>query len=638
MIHRCPHCDIIHLDEEWKTGLCVSCQGPLQEAIQTEPSTEPPPETMPEPSRRPFSAFWLLGSALVVLLIVAALSWHFSQPRNSENTDEHVAKADTKTLPEQKLDQPDQVPQPEVKTQPTPAPVKEPPRPPSDEKQPPEAPSKEKPQLLDKEMAIDFAVEIMTATDILSRKYYRELDEDKLIEWAIRGLFEAAKEKLPPALERSLRKTKPEEGRNHLDLIVGAREMLGPRKELIAPRDADAALQAIFRRLDPYTTLLTPEAMTRLNLAQNGSKVAELGLLVRRLPQSETAEVVTPYKDGPAYKAGLRAGDTITRVRLLDGPDGQPLKAPEEIPPGKLSEEDAECASWGRPGSRVEVTFRQLGSDQLQVVTLVRSKVKKEKVLGFRRKTDDSWDHVLDATKGIYYVRLSDFHGPETARELDLLLKGFTQPKMQGLVLDLRFTGGGLIQTAFDVADVFVPKGLIVEFRSRNLQDGKGRWMSRGKPSHPSVPMVCLINSDTGTCTEVVAAALQDHQRARIVGERTSGKASAQNYFPTNRGTLRVTTSCAHRPNGKPLERFLARENAIDKAGPFVPSPLSDEWGVTPDGGLDVPLSEGERNAVRERFLALSRLSRRSPAEGTVETFRDRQLEKARDALQRDVK
>lgn len=636
MFHRCPHCEIVLLEEEWQTGHCTSCLGPLADAVPA----EPPPAATPAPPKRNPRLFGLRGAVFALLAVAALAAWHFSRPAKPDHSDELDAVAEVQTAPPadtpERKDSKSSQAQPEAIPPPTAEPTQEPPRPTTDENKPPEPATNEKPQAFDKDKAIVFALDIMTVVDLLAKKYHRELDEDQLIDWAIRGLFDAAKESFPPALEQRMRKKAPEEFFKSLDLLAEARVALGNRKELVAPRDVDVGLQAIFCRLDPHTTLLNADAMTRLSLLQNGGSVGELGLLVRRQPRTETAEVVTPYKDGPAYMAGIRAGDTITGVRLLDGPDGQPLQAPEEIAPGTLAEEQGGGASWGPLGSRVAVTVRHPGSDQLQVHTLARSRVKKEKVLGVKRRPDDSWDHVLDPDKGIYYVRLTDFHGPETARELDRLLKGFKQPKLQGLVLDLRFTGGGLIQTAFDVADLFVPNGLIVEFRSHNLQNGKGRWMSRGSGSQTSIPLACLINAETGTCTEIVAAALQDHKRARIVGERTSGKASAQNYFPTERGTLRITTSWAHRPNGKPLNRAMVPDNSLDRKSSFVPSDSTDEWGVTPDKEFVVPLAEAERTALRERFAALVRLSRRDPAGREAGPFSDRQLEKALESLRRD--
>jgi carboxyl-terminal processing protease len=516
-----------------------------------------------------------------------------------------------------------------------PEPGKETPRQTTNRDKPPKAATKEKPPPIDKEEAIAFALDVLSATGTLAEKYHRELDEDRLIVWAIRGLFEAAKVPRPPALERMMWKKSPE-GVDRLDLLIAAREMLGKRKGFAAPKDADAALQRIFRRLDPHTTLLDEDTMTRLSMIQNGDRVGEPGLVVRRQPGSDTALVVTTHKDGPAYQAGIRGGDVITRVRLLDGPDGEALQNPEDVSPATLAEENGR-ASWGPVGSRVEVTVRQPGDASTRLHTLTRARVKKEKVLGFKRRADDSWDHLVDPAQGIYYVRLSDFHGPKTAGELDRLLQGFEQAKMKGLVLDLRFSGSGLIQTAFAVADLFVAGGLIVEFRSRNLQNGRGRWMSRGKGKHTRFPMVCLVNQETGTCTDIVASALQDHHRARIVGERTSGKASAQNYFPTGRGTLRITTSYAYRPNGKPLDRAMAPDITFERgvlAGLLSEkSSESDEWGVTPDNGCVVKLSAAARDALRERFLAAARLSRQEKPARKERAFRDRQLEKALECL-----
>lgn len=626
MFHRCPHCDVVLLEEEWQTGVCVCCDRPFGGEVPAAlPPTESAPTVPPAPPKRKIGVAWLRGAVLAALALAALGIWHSTQPAKRPGPHEqderagieHDASPDTREAKDARTGR-------ENKQEPKRDPdlLTKPPRQSTEPGKPPETTTGEKPQTIDKDKAVAFAVEILTATDILTAKYYRELDEDELTAWAIRGLFQGVRESIPPALDQRMQKKSPGEVLQRLDLLVDAREMLGARKELVAPRDADLALQSIFRRLDPHTTLLDPDAMTRLSLVQNRGGVGELGLIVRRQPQGGAVEVVTPDRDGPAYRAGLRAGDVITRVRLLDGPDGKPLASPEDVAPGTLADEKGGHVSWGPLGSRVEVTVRHPDSELPRAHSLARSRVKKEKLLGIQRRSDDSWDHLLDLRTGIYYVRIADFHGPETARELDLLLKGFAQPKLKGLILDLRFTGSGLIQTAFDVADLFVPNGLIVEFRSRNLLNGKGRWMSKGKGSHTGIPIACLINAEAGTCTEIVAAALQDHKRARIVGERTSGKASAQNYFPTGRGTLRITTSCAYRPSGKPLDRSLSLDNPLG------------EYGVTPDTTFDVLLSAEERSALRERFDASVRLYRRAPANSGEGAFRDRQLQKALESLQ----
>ncbi len=137
----------------------------------------------------------------------------------------------------------------------------------------------------------------------------------------------------------------------------------------------------------------------------------------------------------------------------------------------------------------------------------------------------------------------------------------------------------------------FQLSGLITEFRWRNQGTGPRQGKSQG--SHLRFPMACLINSSSGTCTEIVAACLQDHQRARIVGERTAGKASLQGYFPVQRGTMRITTSHAYRPAGNPLDRTMALADQ------------PDAWGVTPDSGCTVDLPQAERDNLREHLAGL---------------------------------
>lgn len=602
MVRRCPVCQVILLEVEWQAGHCTACSAPLTEGIATEqPSPEPTvPPTQPGLVRRGLEALTLLALGSVLTLLVVGTG----RPEQGD-----PAPGPTPEAPAR----PEVVAQvrPPVVLPPAPELVKEPPHEVVPAPQPPAVVVRPQPQPLGKDKASTFAREITTATEILARKHFRELDEDQLSVWAIRGLYEAAQERIPPELEALF----GQEGLQRSDLLIEARSLLGDRAELTSPRDTEIGLRAICRRLDPHTIYMDAAAMTRLSVLQNSSKVGELGVVVRRQPGSNRVEVVTPYKDSSAYKAGIRAGDLLTRVRLLDDQAGRPLEQPEELDPSLLAEDDG-SAAWGALGSWVEVTVQTPGAEQPRTYVLTRDRVKKERLLGVKRRDDDTWDHVLDAERGIYYVRLTDFHSPDTARALDVLLKSFTQPKLQGLVLDLRFTGSGLIQSAFDVADLFVPNGLIVEFRSRNLLNGKGNWQSRGKAPHAKLPIVCLVNGDAGTCTEIVAAALQDHQRAEIVGERTGGKASAQNYYPLAHGTLRITTSHAYRPSGKPLDWTAAGD------GP-------DAWGVTPDAGCLVPLAAEERTALRERFADALRLSRGEPAKAV----RDRQLERALESL-----
>jgi C-terminal peptidase prc len=472
----------------------------------------------------------------------------------------------------------------------------------------------------DSALATDFAIQISQATGLLAAKYHRELDQNQLMIWAVDGLYRTTARNMPDAIERRLREIGTLKEIDRFTLLADARAALGDRPDLADHKDVTAALKDVFSHLDEHTVVLDSDAMARLRWAQNNAGLGEIGVQVRRRPNSGAVEVLTPYKDGPAYKEGIQSADVITQLKVLDGPDGMPLAEPVAVATDTLTEDDLDHVLRGRPKTRIELAIRRPSQDKPLAFVVSRAWVKKEKLLGVKRQNDDTWDHLLDPTLGIYYVRLLDFQGPETAKELDRLLADFEKQKLGGLVLDLRFAGSGLIQTAADIADLFIDKGVIVEFHKRG--SGLGPWKKSSRPGHLQFPMACLVNAETGACTEIVAACLQDHERAVIVGERTAGKASAQNYFPFDGGTLRITTSFAYRPSGLPLDKSQATPES-----PHV-------WGVTPDSGLAVPLAPEARAALRENLLHQWIISPKDgPQKDTQPAFKDVQLERALEFL-----
>jgi carboxyl-terminal processing protease len=275
--------------------------------------------------------------------------------------------------------------------------------------------------------------------------------------------------------------------------------------------------------------------------------------------------------DTPAYNAGIMAGDAILKI---DGKstDGMRLT-------------DAVALIQGEPGTKVTLTVRS-EDGKTRDVPLERARIQVRSVLGDRRKGDGkSWDFMWDHQEKIGYLRLTGF-GKNTVSEMKEALEELRKQGMRGLVLDLRSNPGGLLKSAKEVSNLFLEKGLIVSIKGDN-QDEEAYHADRheavlGKDS--GVPMAVLINRYSASASEIVAACLQDHHRAIVVGERSYGKGSVQNVIPLTRGqgALKLTTAYYWRPSGKMVHR---EKDARD----------SDDWGVIPD--IVVSLSREERMA-----------------------------------------
>jgi carboxyl-terminal processing protease len=200
---------------------------------------------------------------------------------------------------------------------------------------------------------------------------------------------------------------------------------------------------------------------------------------------------------------------------------------------------------------------------------------------------------------------------------------------MEGLILDLRTNPGGLLSAAVEVSDLFVDGGVIVSTKGRNTRER--RFMANGSGTYGDFPMVILVNSHSASAAEIVSACLQDAGRAKVVGERSFGKGSVQNIIPLEGGAsfLKLTVESYYRPSGGNIHKF---PDMTDE----------DEWGVSPDEGLEVELPPEEYvrwELARRRKDVTSRIARRvveeDQADGEVPP--DRQLDKALEFLRGEL-
>ncbi len=345
-----------------------------------------------------------------------------------------------------------------------------------------------------------------------------------------------------------------------------------PKPVLIA-QFAEASLAA----LDPYTVIVWPRNVQDFEQMMTNEF---MGIGIEISKQQGLLTVSSLLLDTPAFNSTLDAGDVIEYV------DGIPTK--------DMSLACAAKKIKGPAGTKVKLKVRRPDenkkvADKVFDVTITRDRIIVPTVRGWQRTKDGKWLHMLDEESKIGFVRLTSF-STDTAPGLEEALLDLEAEGLKGLILDLRFNTGGLLDSAVDVVDKFVSEDLIVK-----RQPGLGRMASyelaHKKGTHPNYPLVILINSSSASASEIVAGALSDpvHHRAILVGNRTHGKGSVQGITGWLGGgaQLKYTMAHYHLPSGQRVE---SREEA-EKHG-------TNNWGVAPN--VEVKLRSDELKKMLE--------------------------------------
>ena len=333
-----------------------------------------------------------------------------------------------------------------------------------------------------------------------------------------------------------------------------------------------AAMQGMLESLDPHSSFVSEKSLGRFNEIFE-QRFAGLGVQVEGPPIRPAITVITTLFNSPAFRAGLMPGDLIVQV---DGIDVRSMDTSEVSK--KIS---------GTVGSEVLLGIDRSG-ERLNIQA-TREFVDVESVTGDRRRGDGTWDFQLQSAPQIAYIH-SDLFGEKTAREIQSALESL-EGKIDAVILDLRDNGGGLLQAAIEVCDLFLDEGRIVSTQGRRQTSIESIDAQRGTVVPSSIPIAVLINSNSASASEVVAACLKDHQRAVIVGQRSYGKGSVQSIIPVEggRAAIRFTTAYYFPPSGQRIHR---KPKDTD----------SDPWGVLPSDGAEVLLSEEQNRQAIERM------------------------------------
>jgi len=312
------------------------------------------------------------------------------------------------------------------------------------------------------------------------------------------------------------------------------------------------AIKGMLNSLDPHSSFMTAEAYKEMGVDMKG-EFGGLGIQIGIKDNMLT--VIAPIEDTPAYKAGIKAGDKIIKINNESARD--------------MAINDAVLKMRGAPKTSVTLSILREGWKDTKDFTIVRDVIKIKSVKS----------KVLEGNIG--YIKLSQFQ-EQTAADLTTALKKLNEEKVKALVLDLRNNPGGLLGSAIDVSDKFLPKGKLVVF-IKNKAGERTEYFTENDSSF-SLPMIVLVNQGSASASEIVAGAMRDWNRAVILGVQTFGKGSVQTVIPLSDGSgLRLTTAKYYTPKGTSIQ----------------------STGITPDIVVKLEAKNGTREhpVVREKDL-----------------------------------
>ncbi len=309
-------------------------------------------------------------------------------------------------------------------------------------------------------------------------------------------------------------------------------------EEIKAKEAIEGAIQGLLLSLDPHSSYMKADSYQEFRNETQGSFT---GIGIEITLRDNIITVIAPIADTPADKAGIKAQDKIMRINGESTKNFTPL--------------DAVKLLRGPKGSSVTISIFREGFKDLQDIELIRDTIPLQSVKSFVLKP------------GFGYIRISNFQNDTTREFKDHLERLQDENPLRGLVLDLRNNPGGLLNQAVNLTDIFLKEGLIVYTRGRN-KDQDLTYEAHDNTTGVSIPLVLLVNEGSASASEIVAGAIQDHQRGVIVGSKTFGKGSVQTVIPLPDGAgLRMTTARYYTPKGRSIQ---ATGISPDVEVPFV--------------------------------------------------------------------
>ena len=296
----------------------------------------------------------------------------------------------------------------------------------------------------------------------------------------------------------------------------------------------ETAIKAMLDGLDPYTVFIPESDIENAKFMTTG-EYGGIGALIQY--DGEWTRISDPYYGWPAQKAGLIAGDVILEVNGVDCK--------------KKNTQQVSDLLKGQPNTEVTIKVRRYGEDKPLTKTLKREKVKIDNIPYYK---------VFD--NGVAYLQLSGFTR-DAAREVkEKVLEMKNNHQLKGFILDLRGNGGGLMNEAVDIVNLFIPKGKAVVSMKGKAANANSVHPTMNDPVDLNIPLAVLVDRSSASASEIVAGALQDYDRAVIIGERTFGKGLVQNILPLSYNTqMKVTIAHYYIPSGRCIQEIDYSKN-----------------------------------------------------------------------------
>jgi len=347
----------------------------------------------------------------------------------------------------------------------------------------------------------------------------------------------------------------------------------------------NGAIPGMLRVLDPHSNFFDPKSYTLLREDQHG-KYYGVGMQVG--PRNNKVIVIAPFVGTPAYRAGIRPGDVIVGV------DGKPTD--------NLSTSEVADLLKGPKGTTVRIAILREGMDGPLEFTITRDEIPRNSV-----------DVRFELRPGVGYMHISSFN-ETTEQEVEQALEEFGS--LRGLILDVRQNPGGLLSEGVGVADKFLKKGAVIVTHHGRASSEKVYRARRGNDGK-DFPLVVLVNRGTASAAEIVAGAIQDHDRGLIVGENTFGKGLVQTVYPLSESTgLALTTAKYYTPSGRLIQRdysgvslydYYYNQNGNGTANKEVKMTDSGRTvygggGITPDVKLAAQRPNRFQNGLLQRY------------------------------------
>ncbi|MBR5911637.1 MAG: S41 family peptidase [Bacteroidales bacterium] len=332
----------------------------------------------------------------------------------------------------------------------------------------------------------------------------------------------------------------------------------------------EAAIKAMLEGLDPYTVFIPESDIENAKFMTTG-EYGGIGALIQY--DGEHVRISEPYYGWPAQKAGLVAGDVILEVNGVDCHKKNTAQVSELLK--------------GQPGTEVKLKIKHFGEEKPVEKTLKREKVKIDNIPYYK---------VFD--NGVAYLSLSGFTR-DAAKELkEKFVEMRKNHKLKGFVIDLRGNGGGLMNEAVDIVNLFIPKGKPVVSMKGKSASSNSLHATTGDPVDLEIPLAILVDGNSASASEIVAGAIQDYDRGVVIGQRTFGKGLVQNILPLSYNTqMKVTVAHYYIPSGRCIQEidYSHKKDTTQKTTDTLGKPFKtmagrtvyEGHGITPDVKVD---------------------------------------------------